>query len=145
MNLEYAAEWVKNNPVPVIIGFVASLFGIAPGIAWLLGLFPRLGLSARRVMVIRKLPEHGSSEPSSCHRQRRQIQCPLCKGSGNKWRRYEATCHKCNGRGYIYTCRVGQPKCPQCAGTGFKNGRYESDCPICGGIGLLPFEKDDRG
>ena len=76
-------------------------------------------------------------------RSLRRIRCPLCKGSGNKWSRYEQTCHKCNGHGHIYTYRNGRPPCPQCKGSGYKNARYEADCPVCDGVGLLPFEDFD--
>jgi hypothetical protein len=86
----------------------------------------------------------GQGETPLLQRQLGRIICPLCQGRCVEWGRYEETCHKCDGRGTLYTYRKGQPKCRQCNGTGRKNARYEADCPICDAVGLLPYEVSDQ-
>ena len=82
-------------------------------------------------------------EPMPNSRKLNHIQCPICKGNGREWGRYETVCSKCKGRGHIQTYRVGQPMCPPCAGSGRNNGRYAQLCPVCEGVGLLPFKFRD--
>lgn len=140
-----------------ILGVIVGVIGVgATCAAWMFPdfrhwLLPKLGFAASA-----KSPKGVGEQSATLSAKRRdpnfhpgartmsRIQCPLCRGSGNEWGRYSATCHKCNGRGEILTYRGTQPACRPCRGTGLQNARYRAECPVCGGVGLMPFDFQDE-
>ncbi len=161
-------DWhrLKNGPFLVSLALLDTLFGVAMGIAWLFGLYqhaPLLTVIAALsvvglIILIFFVPYIAtptidsrivnSDVDSHAHylgRTRQKITCPLCRGNTRAWGKYEETCRKCEGRGYIYTYRVGQPVCPQCRGNGRSFGKYEEPCRVCHAIGLQPYEENDQG
>lgn len=162
-------ERLKNHPLVIVTGILAALgtlYALTSGSWWwvlaltilavaifLVPLFNRNRTNDFQTLVTTTETSsqlsteslHPSGEKPAQERVLTKITCPSCKGSGNLWNYYSDVCHKCEGRSYIYTYRVGQPKCEPCKGSGRKNNYYNEDCPVCGGIGLLPYEVDDRG
>lgn len=73
------------------------------------------------------------------------IACGLCEGTGKLAATHRAACTLCDGYGYIYTYRSGQPQCPSCDGNGRLYGQDASrPCHKCDGDGCLPLPVNDR-
>ena len=148
-------DGVSKTNVYRICVILGTIFTCLMGASWLFGessllpfvlLLVLVALLASVPKVSRYFAASYSKEVAEAHdqRQRSRIKCPICKGNGQEWGIYQGLCHKCGGRGYIYTYRVGQPLCPPCNGTGLKNGIYQAFCPLCNGVGLLPYEVNDQ-
>lgn len=74
-------------------------------------------------------------------------QCPICKGNGRKWGRYEDHCELCESTGELPGELLAYPTCVSCEGSGLRFGKYEQFCDVCKGLGVrLPksFKFTDR-
>ncbi|GAB5407624.1 MAG: hypothetical protein Aurels2KO_58550 [Aureliella sp.] len=126
--MEALTSFIREHPIPVLIGFVASVITIGGAIGRIFGYIPPL-----------KFPRRTKTQP--------RMQCRLCNGTGKDHVGgviIPGVCDVCAGKGYVITDRVGQPNCPHCPhcrGSGrdtVGNIHIGGACEVCGGIGVLP-------
>lgn len=88
------------------------------------------------LMVFRQMVRTGKVRSDAPEDSIPPMKCPICKGKGLRWGRYEDICTQCGGTGELPGELSHFPRCQICSGTGLKYGRYEAHCHVCNGLGV---------
>lgn len=139
-NFFLSRAWRIGGGLLTLVGGIGTFFQVLPAFNLSLAIVGFVMLIT--FVVARAIPYRPIIPAQTTHqRQQQKMTCRTCRGTGRAWGLYNPACHKCGGKGYIFTDRVGRPDCPRCRGTGWSNGLTTRDCSTCQGVGLLPYDE----
>ena len=161
--MDALARFIQQHPIPVIIGFVASLVTIGGALLRWRSVAPAAQTSPPPADASNSITPSSSSSPPAAEQWH---DCAYCDGTGqyvkfaNLFRTDHATCTVCDGHGQHFSDLWSQPDCRRCNGSGKltstnvdaivpitlqrrthlipKTTKNVDVCDVCSGIGKRP-------